>query len=962
MKPNPAGQWCRSVLPRSFRPLALACLALPLAAQGAPVALFTTDPNPAEGGTPLSIQFIDQSTGTITSWLWDFGDGGTGSVEQNPVHVFILVQPFDVSLTVTGPGGSNTFTLEHAVDVLPTTNGVAGAPPALSTLEVPMPENLGDFVKDMNAAVALGKALFWDMQVGSDGMTACASCHFHAGADNRVRNSMHPGSDGTFDVLASGRGGGPNFAFTSGDFPFRKFFDPNIGAELISDTNDRRGATGVLHRQFVSTQPAVQFDFFEEKEDPTFQVDGVKTLRVTGRDAPTSIGAIFFHRIFWDGRANHFFNGKNIWGNSDPSQPKVLEMLADGSLGEIAILLQDAAAASQAVGPPLSDVEMSWVGRSWLDVGRKMVERRPLASQHVDLTDGVLGAIANPAGPGLRANIRYSDLIRKAFQERWWGSSELRDGFTQMESNFTLFFGLAIQAYEATLVPGNAPYDQWANGDLSALTEQQKRGLDLFVGAGGCINCHGTPLFAGALREEVRTPDAEAEGALELMAMANATIQGGVTFAPDANVQQIERRVAALYDRAGRLLAWTRLPTGLRCAPAGRQFLTLQPTDLVPTDAAFDARVRATTDGACGLTLEFGFSWNENGPAPGIFILRVAGKRMEVPIAASAIAVYDNGFYNIGVTPTNEDRGVGNDGPFGPLSMTRRVQNGEDIGHPPGISPVPWFQRVAVDGSFKAPTLRNIELTGPYMHNGSMANLEQVVEFYARAGNFAEANALNLDPDINGFPLTEQAKADLVAFLRGLTDPRVRFEQAPFDHPELIIKEGQVGDHESVVPDNSRNAVPILIYKPATGFTGGAPLESFEERLPASISVAVLEESAAGARIGFMCDKRPVSNVTVRVRLSDPALATLSTEAVTFTPATWRVGQEVRVTTIDPDSAGGSSVVLQTSRAQSSDPEFASLPVADVPLDFLPNIRANTNDPGRTATAPAPGGAGSVGQ
>ena len=39
----------------------------------------------------------------------------------------------------------------------------------------------------------LGKALFWDMQVGGDGIQSCASCHYHAGADNRITNQMSPG-------------------------------------------------------------------------------------------------------------------------------------------------------------------------------------------------------------------------------------------------------------------------------------------------------------------------------------------------------------------------------------------------------------------------------------------------------------------------------------------------------------------------------------------------------------------------------------------------------------------------------------------------------------------------------------------------------------------------------------------------------------------------------------------------
>jgi cytochrome c peroxidase len=47
-------------------------------------------------------------------------------------------------------------------------------------------------VKNQNWATVLGKALFWDISVGSDGM-ACASCHFHAGADVRITNALTPG-------------------------------------------------------------------------------------------------------------------------------------------------------------------------------------------------------------------------------------------------------------------------------------------------------------------------------------------------------------------------------------------------------------------------------------------------------------------------------------------------------------------------------------------------------------------------------------------------------------------------------------------------------------------------------------------------------------------------------------------------------------------------------------------------
>ena len=59
-------------------------------------------------------------------------------------------------------------------------------------IAVPKPTDLCRFVKDEVSAIRLGKALFWEMQVGSDGIIACGSCHFHAGADNRVKNQISP--------------------------------------------------------------------------------------------------------------------------------------------------------------------------------------------------------------------------------------------------------------------------------------------------------------------------------------------------------------------------------------------------------------------------------------------------------------------------------------------------------------------------------------------------------------------------------------------------------------------------------------------------------------------------------------------------------------------------------------------------------------------------------------------------
>lgn len=73
-------------------------------------------------------------------------------------------------------------------------------------------------------------------------------------------------------------------------------------------------------------------------------------------------------------------------------------------------------------------------------------------------------------------------------------------------------------------------------------------------------------------------------------------------------------------------------------------------------------------------------------------------------------------------------------------------------------------------GKFRAPTLRNIALTAPYMHDGSIATLDEVIEFYARGGNVAESPNPYRSPFIKSFAISEDEKAALVAFLQSLTD------------------------------------------------------------------------------------------------------------------------------------------------------------------------------------------------
>jgi cytochrome c peroxidase len=75
------------------------------------------------------------------------------------------------------------------------------------------------------------------------------------------------------------------------------------------------------------------------------------------------------------------------------------------------------------------------------------------------------------------------------------------------------------------------------------------------------------------------------------------------------------------------------------------------------------------------------------------------------------------------------------------------------------------------NGAFKIPTLRNIALTAPYMHNGAFETLEEVLDFYAGGGGRGLGLDVPLQDDkIRKFSLTPQEKADLIAFLLALTD------------------------------------------------------------------------------------------------------------------------------------------------------------------------------------------------
>jgi len=84
-----------------------------------PDANFTATPSPATGPPPLAVQFMDTSLGGATSRSWNFGDGSPADTTANPSHTYTLPGAYNVSLTVTGAGGSETETKNGFVTVRP---------------------------------------------------------------------------------------------------------------------------------------------------------------------------------------------------------------------------------------------------------------------------------------------------------------------------------------------------------------------------------------------------------------------------------------------------------------------------------------------------------------------------------------------------------------------------------------------------------------------------------------------------------------------------------------------------------------------------------------------------------------------------------------------------------------------------------------------------------------------------
>src|SRR4029077_5054775 len=307
--------------------------------------------------------------------------------------------------------------------------------------------------------------------------------HFSAGADIRNRNQISPNlSDANFKNNApgpppsgSGLGGdalfgnstvpytandpnapvpmeppdpnlnrpghptfAPNYKMNAGDFPLNDWFSPTEltprgpGVTLFEemsnvsrDTNDIVASQGVRLTKFLSITPGSAFDNGSALPD-LFNVNGGTVRRAMPRNSPTMINAVFNFDNLWEGRASFIFNGVNNSGFRDLTS-KVMENVG-GTLTPVFLRITNSSLASVAVGPPTSNIAMSYNGRTMKDVGLKMKNIRPLARQLVHPHDSYLGPLsrATLTSTGAATNGRgltvrsYCEMIQAAFQDQWW--------------------------------------------------------------------------------------------------------------------------------------------------------------------------------------------------------------------------------------------------------------------------------------------------------------------------------------------------------------------------------------------------------------------------------------------------------------------------------------------------------------------------------------------------------------
>jgi cytochrome c peroxidase len=703
-----------------------------------------------------------------------------------------------------------------------------------------LPSNENDYYRGVtrsqklaarDVAAALGKALFWDMQVGSDSVQACGTCHFHAGVDNRTKAQLNSGVNAgdttTFTVV--GADGvtplEPNGEVGAASFPFHKLIDPNVSTDplvnpgnIARTTNDVLSSMGVSRFKLFVDIPAIG-TFLPAAAggvaslppdlacgdptgpgsscvaplDPVTINQGLR--RIEPRHTPTFFASTLNFDNFWDGRARHDFNGGSVFGPSDPQSHVFADPGLPGPLGGSLMasrqIIRFASLASLATGPALSDFEMSFVGRNWAKLGKKLLQAgvTPLANQLVDPNDSVLGPYSNQPGnptpsplcsgtkavgkPGLC--VSYKTLIQSAFYPQLWHNNSQHlngcytdgdatrhpnqcaagsvaipvlqdvnaDGngdvvvdssadpfdnyvltiaggaasaanttqFSQMEANMSLFFGLSVHAWGTILVPDDTPFDRFMDVNPEThVTFGESGEPNLVLDLVNCSDSGGVqPCFTevGNFKRDpgvVARIDCNVEGGTDctIVPSGGSRTPGsvdplmGLDFFLGSNLSLKNPSFRSL--RCGECHAGSTLTDHtveishqLGFGDFIQEFRTGQPgSELFPEPLGHGRVITGfALEGELQENAQDGIERNMAdfctiAPCKDAYGNPVPGTPANG--FPQGQALFDNGVYNIGVTPIGNDISRGGNDPFGwPLSLGRlALKNLCGVGYSPG--------------------------------------------------------------------------------------------------------------------------------------------------------------------------------------------------------------------------------------------------------------------------------------
>lgn len=144
----------------------------------APGAAFTADVT--TGVAPLTVQFTNLSTGTISNYQWDFGDGTAFDTRTNPSHTFLNTGTYSVKLTVTGPGGIDSLTRSGYIVV-------GGAQPQASFTATPV-AGVSPLTVNFSNLSASATSYFWEF---GDGQTSTSASPAHVYVNTSGQTQMY---------------------------------------------------------------------------------------------------------------------------------------------------------------------------------------------------------------------------------------------------------------------------------------------------------------------------------------------------------------------------------------------------------------------------------------------------------------------------------------------------------------------------------------------------------------------------------------------------------------------------------------------------------------------------------------------------------------------------------------------------------------------------------------------------